>query len=202
MTKIQGLWWPDGVRPSQCQHSLKHVRSIEWAMAHCQLKRVALQAGGNVGLWPRRLAQEFDRVITFEPDAQLRACLIRNVASCSVEVCAEALGDVNGVCGLARQSLGSHCVIRGNDIQMTTIDALGLPVLDFLQLDIEGYEWHALMGGRETIARCQPVIQLELRNFTEAYGQSDDEVRRLLDSWGYREVAQQPGNDVVFEVAA
>jgi FkbM family methyltransferase len=201
MTKIQGLWWPDGIRDSQWQHSLKHVRSLEWAIAHCPQKRVALQAGGNVGLWPRRLAEVFDRVMTFEPDAPSRSCLLRNVPS-SVEVWSVALGDVEGVCGLARQSLGSHCVIRGDDIQMTTIDALGLPVLDFLQLDIEGYEWHALMGGRETIARCQPVIQLELRNFTEAYGQSDDEVRRLMDSWGYREVAQQPGNDVVFEVAA
>lgn len=201
MTRIHGLYWPDGIRDSQWQHSLKHVRSLEWSLARCSHKRTALQAGGNIGLWPRRLSQVFERVITCEPDAESRACLVRNVPP-FVEVRSEALGDDIGVCGLARQSLGSHCVIRGDQIPMTTIDGLQLPVLDFLQLDIEGYEWHALMGGRDTIARCQPVIQLELRNFTEAYGQSDDEVRRLLDSWGYREVSQQPGNDVVFEVAA
>lgn len=201
MKRINDLYWPDDTRDSQWQHALKHLRSIEWALSHCTRARTAVQAGGNIGLWPRRLAQVFDRVITFEPDDASRACLERNVPP-SVEVRAEALGDVIGVCGLARRSLGSHCVIRGDVIDMTTIDALELTDLDFLQLDIEGYEWHALMGGRETIARCQPLIQMELRNFTEQYGQSDDEVRRLLDSWGYREVAQQPGNDVVFEVAA
>lgn len=201
MIAVHGLWWPNGTRDSQWRHALKHLRSIEWALAHCAQTRTAVQAGGNIGLWPRRLAQVFDRVITFEPDAISRACLLRNVPP-SVEVRPEALGEAIGWCGLMRQSLGSHCVTRGHAIAVTTLDALALTDLDFLQLDIEGYEWHALMGGRETVARCQPLIQVELRHLTAQYGQSDVAVRELLESWGYREVAQQPGNDVVFEVAA
>lgn len=200
MIAIQGLYWPDDVG-TKWKHSLQHVRSVEWAMARCPRRRTAVQAGGNMGLWPRRLAEIFARVITFEPDDISRACLQRNVPP-SVQVRAEALGAAPGWCAMAHSSLGSHHVLDGRAVEVTTIDSLGIDDLDFLQLDIEGYEWHALAGAVETIRRCRPLIQVELRDFTARYGKSDQDVRTLLASLGYREVSQQPGNDVVFEVAA
>lgn len=200
MKQIRGLFWPADVG-EKWRHAFRHVQSVEWAIAQCPRKRTALQAGGNVGLWPRRLAEVFARVITFEPDATSCACLLLNVPT-QVQVRSEALGQAPARCSVQRRSLGSHQVVDGQDIEMTTIDALELQDLDFLQLDIEGYEWHALMGARETIARCRPLIQVELRDFTRKYGQSDAAVRALLASLGYREASRQPGNDVVFKAAA
>jgi hypothetical protein len=84
-------------------------------------------------------------------------------------------------------------------VDVTTIDSLGLLDLDLLQLDIEGYEWHALAGARQTLERCRPLVQVELRGFTERYGKTDAEVVALLESLGYKLVASQPGNDFVFE---
>ena len=89
MIAIEGLYWPDDVG-TKWRHSLRHVRSLEWAIARCKRRRTAVQAGGNIGLWPRRLAHSFDRVITFEPDDISRECLACNVPS-NVEVRAEAL---------------------------------------------------------------------------------------------------------------
>jgi FkbM family methyltransferase len=200
MTLIHGLWWPDDVG-LKWRHSLKHLRSLDWAIAHCPRRRTAVQAGGNIGLWPRRLAASFDRVVTFEPDAVSRECLTRNVPS-SVEVRSEAIGAAVGRCAIRRESLGSHAVIDGALIPMIPLDALGLTDVDLLQLDIEGYEYHALEGAIRTICASHPLIQVELRNFTARYSKSDHDVRALLASLGYQEVAQQPGNDVVFEVAA
>lgn len=200
MRTIQGLCFPDDVG-EKWKHSLKHVKSLEWAIARCKQRRTAVQAGGNVGLWPRRLAESFQRVLTFEPDDESRVCLYRNVPR-SVEVRDDALGAVAGLCGMEHESLGSHRIVEGNiGFHVTTVDALALDDLDFLQLDVEGYEWHALSGAVETLKRCKPLVQVELRGFTERYGKSDDEVRDLLSSLGYRAVSQQPGNDVVFEVA-
>ena len=34
-------------------------------------------------------------------------------------------------------------------------------VLDAIQLDVEGWEFPVLDGGRSTIARCRPVISVE-----------------------------------------
>jgi FkbM family methyltransferase len=200
MKRIRGYWWPDDVE-QKWEHALRHVRSLEWALAHAQKTgrtRVAVQAGGNMGLWPRRMADVFLRVVTFEPDAESRACLVRNVDA-RVEVCAEALGAEPGWCDIKHRSLGSHQVVGGADVPVTTIDALGLMELDFLQLDIEGYEWHALQGAAVTLARCRPLVQLELRGFTEKYGASDAAVVAFLARFGYREVSRQRGNDVVFE---
>lgn len=200
MIQIHGLFWPTDVG-DKWRHSLKHVRSLEWAIAHCPRKRTAVQAGGNVGLWPRRLAQVFSRVITFEPDAISRECLQRNVpANVSVFPC--ALGAGAGVCDIERASLGSHRVIAGDRVPVLPVDAFELPDLDFLQLDVEGFEWFALDGAARTVLRCRPLIQVELRNFGAQYSKTDADVRVLLESWGYREASQQPGNDVVFEVAA
>lgn len=200
VTQIQGLYWPDSVGEDY-RHALAHVHGVEWAIEHCPTRRTAVQAGGNIGLWPRRLAEVFDRVITFEPDEASRACLARNVPE-SVTVCPEALGDVAGACGIKHRGLGSHRVVNGNDVRVTTIDSLNLETLDYLQLDVEGYEWHALAGAVSTIRRCRPVIQVELRDFTEKYGQTDAAVRELLQGLGYTQVSAQSGSDYVFAAAS
>lgn len=197
MIQIEGIWWPDDVGESW-RHSLRHVGSIEWAIAHCRLTRTAVQAGGNIGLWPRRLAQDFARVITFEPEPRSRACLLMNVPE-NVIVLPMALGASPGVCSIDARGLGSHSVTPGDDIEVTTVDALGLHDVDLLQLDIEGYECQALRGAYETLQRCRPLVQVELRSFTERYGDTDDDLRQLLKELGYVQVAKQPGSDFVFE---
>lgn len=197
MIQIEGYYWPDDVG-EKYKHSLAHVASIEWAIAACRNRRVAVQAGGNIGLWPRRLAECFENVLTFEPEPISRACLEQNVFK-NVSVSGAALGAEPGFCTIQRKSLGSHKVTDGDTVQVVTIDSLDLAELDLLQLDVEGYEWHALMGGMETIARCEPVIQVELREaITQHFGKSTDDVRKLLASLGYRLATQRPGSDFVF----
>lgn len=197
MTQIRGFWWPDDVG-EKWKHSLRHVRSLDWALGRCVRRRTAIQAGGNIGLWPRTMAASFGRVITFEPDAESRSCLCRNVPE-NVEVRQEALGATPGLCGIRHRSLGSHqVVVEDGSIPVTTVDALGVTDCDLLQLDVEGYEWHALTGARETLRASRPVVQVELRGFTEKYGHSDADVRVLLSELGYQEVSRQPGHDVVF----
>lgn len=198
MIQIQGVWFPDDVQ-SKWIHAFKHVRSIEDAIARCPRRRTAVQAGGNIGLWPRRLAQSFVRVITFEPDAISRECLSVNVPA-NVEIRPEAVGAGHQRCGMVRDSLGSHYVTAGADIPMTTVDEFDLQDVDLLQFDIEGYEFAALVGAEQTIRRCHPVIQVELREFGDRYGHTNAEVVDLLVRLGYRVVSKQPGNDVVFEV--
>lgn len=197
MIELQGLWWPDDVG-EKWKHALSHLASLEVGLSQCTTRRTAVQAGGNVGLWPRRLAQVFDRVFTFEPDGPSRACLDRNVPR-NVVVSAAALGSAPGTCGLSHKSLGSHRVIEdGAGVAITTVDSLNRFDVDFLQLDIEGYELHALEGAVLTITRSRPVIQLELRGFTSHFGRSDDAVRTLLADLGYRQVRTAPGSDFIF----
>jgi FkbM family methyltransferase len=204
--RVEGLWWPDDVA-GKWRHALKHLHSLDWALQRLASRgrpmRTAVQAGGNVGLWPQRMAERgFARVVSFEPDATCRACLARNV-SFRVQVRPEALGEARHPSGLRRASLGSHALVPGGEgVDVMPLDELCLTDVDLLQLDVEGYEWHALAGATETLARCKPLVQVELREFTRSYGRSDREVTALLAAHGYRQVALQPGNDVVYEVPA
>lgn len=202
MVQVQGIWWPDDVG-TKWQHSFKHVKSLEFAIKRSRQRRTAVQAGGNIGLWPKRLAQKFDRVITFEPDPIARECLLANVYGLpNVHVYSSALGAREGRCDIEHRSLGSHSVVDGDTTRVVSLDSFDLRDVDLLQLDVEGYEWHALDGAINTLARCRPLVQVELRGFTERYNSSDDKVRDLLSRFGYAQISEQPGNDFVFEVKA
>ena len=48
-------------------------------------------------------------------------------------------------------------------IQKISIDALALPRVDFIKLDLQGMELEALEGAQETIARSHPIFLLESR---------------------------------------
>ena len=88
--------------------------------------------------------------------------------------------------------------VEGGRVDVIPLDSFNLSDVDLIQLDVEGYEWHALMGAEWTVKHNRPVIQLELRDFTQKYGHSMLDVREILSRWNYVEVSQQPGSDFVF----
>lgn len=57
------------------------------------------------------------------------------------------------------------------------IDDLNLPVCDLIQMDVEYYEYPALLGAIETIKRCSPVIIAE--------NGDTPEIKELLEPLGY-----------------
>lgn len=200
MINPDDIVWPEGTRQSQKEHSIKHVQSINFALTLCTRKRTVIQAGGNIGLWPIRMAECFDRVITFEPEPISHSCLVQNTLYISnIEVRNEALGIVLGKGGISRKSLGSHKMIDGDYVNIIPIDHLDLSDVDLIQLDVEGYELLILKGALETIRRSHPIIQVELRDFTEQYAGSNEELIGLLKSEGYVEAGKVPGSDVVFK---
>lgn len=170
-----GLFWPD-YDPKAAKAFEIVAKSLKYSDHAIRLskRRVALQAGGHVGMWPIRLAKFYDHVVTCEPQHALFQCLIRNVDSVRSKVTAHnvALGaEVGNANMLMKKNPATWCIesainpINGHKlapVEMTTIDALKLEHLDALFLDIEGHESEALKGGRETIMRCKPVIQCEL----------------------------------------
>lgn len=52
-------------------------------------------------------------------------------------------------------------VFRDNIVKAVTLDSLELPRLDFLKLDVEAHELHALRGAMGTIMKFRPVMWIE-----------------------------------------
>ena len=192
MTEViekNGLRWP--ATDEICYDViLKDVPFLHEAIALCEEKRTAVQAGGNAGMYPLEIAKHFDQVLTFEPEILNFECLVANTKTVpNITVVYGLLGDCHQLMGISgwKPNCGSYEVTGTGDIPQSMISDFNLKDLDFIQLDVQGYEGKVLQGGRETMERCKPVIMLE-----EGYGQTP---RHFLQEMGYEEaIATRPIN--------
>jgi FkbM family methyltransferase len=179
------------------------VDHLDVALKHAKNFRTAIDGGAHVGSWSVELAKHFDLVFAFEPAPDTWQCLVTNTDACpNVRVRNAALGNqVKRVCigddPMRPGNTGARFVGSGDSVPMVRIDELGLDHLDFLKLDVEGYEYFALLGAAETIARCQPVIVIEEKDFKRRFGLDHRAAGEFLKSLGMRE-ADRVRNDCVF----
>ena len=161
-------------------------------------KVVALDIGANIGLWSRDLAQQFEQVIAFEPVAEFRDCLIKNVLSSNIEIRPYALGPEDTTINMViTKGNTGHSHVDSNTvgngvIDMWRLDSLDFDRIDYIKIDCEGYELSILNGAEQTIKHHKPVIVVEQKlhkdtGITEdtQYGSVD-----LLKSWGMTELAR------------
>lgn len=185
--------------------SFRDLRGLDEVIAIVPGRALVVQAGGNLGLFPKRLAEEFVRVITFEPDPKLFSHLKQNAPEKNIEPVWAALGECNdpvSVSSKRRDSTGkpdheglTHVSGSGN-IPQVRLDEMSLPCCDLIYLDIEGYELHALRGATETIARCRPVIAIENNKNAKFAGFTREQVSAWVLERGYKFVMRVNSDDV------
>jgi len=146
---------------------------------------IVVDGGANIGFFTVPVAQRIKhrggRVVSFEPQRQLFNALSGSLA----------LNGLDNVflhnCGLGKEpgiaqlpavdysvaqdfgtvSLSNETTVDEdgwmNDrvVDITSIDAMDLPRLNFIKLDVEGFEIPALTGGLEAIAKYRPYIWVE-----------------------------------------
>ena len=185
MKEHRGLWWPDFEHnPEELfKYMLRRVTDVDVAMQFVKTKGVAVQAGGFVGLWPRRLAKTFEYVYTFEPVRELFECLAKNTAHEPGVIAERALLGANwSEAGyFVKKSGGRTTAINGGSdhAPVLTIDGLDLVRCDAVFLDVERYELEVLKGAEETIRKFKPVVTLEVKDDTQ------HEYSKFLKDRGY-----------------
>lgn len=177
-------------------------------IARTPQKRVAVQAGGHLGVFPKVLSSYFTSVYTFEPAFDLFAHLCHNAPEPNIFKFQAALGDARRMVGLSRvrrdgkpnSHEGITHVAGDGPIPTLRIDDLGLPVCDLIQLDLEGWELYALRGAVQTIARCRPVLSVEVNKNQGFVGINPDWLRDCVKSLGYRFVTRMHSDEVYVPV--
>ena len=164
------------------------VRKISIGL--CSRKGLALDIGANVGLWSQDLCKEFDQVIAFEPVADFRACLLKNVTAANFEVRACALGESDTQINMiitAENTGHSHvdtASIGTGSIPMYRLDSLNLPQIDYIKIDCEGYENTILRGAKETILKYRPIMVVEHKKHKDVGHTDTAQALDTLVSWG------------------
>lgn len=157
---------------------------------YCRKFRTAIQAGGNVGVFPVKLSEKFQKVYTVEPDAMNFLALKENTSNISnIDARRAAFGREEGtgsIDDVLPGNIGAYQVKEGGDFRIMKIDSLRIKDCDFLQLDVEGFEQFALEGGIETIKASLPLIVLELKGLGLRYGITDKYTHDWLFNLGYR----------------
>jgi FkbM family methyltransferase len=189
-----GWWWP--IYDIACYKFLTVRKDLPKKVSEfCNQKRVVIQAGGNAGMYVKFYSELFSTVYTFEPDPVNFYCLTKNTGSNVIKF-QSCLGNEPNFVNLSfnlqnpKKPNSGGFGIHGNGVIPTlTIDSLNFQTCDLIHLDIEGYEYFALLGAMETIKRCSPVIALELNGLGGRYNKTDDNVKDLLYSLNYKDIA-------------
>jgi FkbM family methyltransferase len=189
-----GREWKWPVADVKCRAAVfGENKAVDLATKLTRHRRTAVQAGGNMGLFPYLLARRFDRVVTAEPDPRCFVCLDENVTAPNVEKLHAAFAHVAGTVDmeyLDADNFGSQRVVFGGAVPCVTIDSLQLTDCDLIYLDIEGAELLALRGAAETIASTKPVICVEDKGLSGPYGSAKGDIGRwLAQEFGYRQAA-------------
>jgi FkbM family methyltransferase len=165
---------------------------------HGSYSLIASQIVGSNGL-----------VVAFEPQQHLAALIQRSLHATSASEfkvisagCSDHVGKAeffipahaSGSAGVFAQfsAAGQH---RTTMIELTTLDGelAKLPVRGslFLKLDVEGSEYNALKGARETLVRHHPAILMELNpSSAQASGHSVQQLLDLLSELGYDSICE------------
>ena len=157
---------------------------------------IVLDVGANIGAHTVPLAQlagSEGMVVAFEPQPILHQILCANLAINSipnVRTYAMALGSAQGSCKIpildyaAPNNFGGismDMVPDGEIVPLSTLDDFGLSRVDFIKLDVEGFESQVLEGAAATIDRCHPIMYVE----NDRKEKSAELIQRLFDM-GYR----------------
>lgn len=191
-----------------------HREMVPLLQPHIPEDAVVIDVGAHAGQMTRMFAAMAPRgrVYSFEPAAYARSILeiavkMRRVPN--VAIFPYALGDNEGELTLATplkrkaRSMGyglTH-VTGGEEagapneftekVRATTLDAFaveeGLTRLDFVKVDIEGWEGRFIAGAERTLARLKPTLLLELHaEMLKRGGDTPEDIFETLSGLGYR----------------
>ncbi len=159
-----------------------------WGRASLPHNAVVIDAGGNIGITALLLSGLVPdgHVHVFEALPANARHLRRNLEANGVVNCtvnAVALGHQTGAIAMQGTGSSSHVMgeaatARNGTIPMTTLDdyvaTAGLQRLDFIKMDVEGFEPAVLQGAAATIERFRPPILMEFNIWCLSFVQRFD----------------------------
>jgi len=197
----EGWLWPKS--DTELWKVAQDYTVLELAWHHCgeDRRRVAIQAGGACGTFPRWLGDNFEAVYTFEPDPENFFCLVKNCPSPNVIKMQAGLGMNAATSAIAcpENNCGAGYLTKRGTLPIVALDQIYSGPVDLIQLDVEGFETYALAGAEILIRANSPIIVVEDKGHHERYGVISPVA--TLARMGYSQIGEY-GRDKIFKRAA
>jgi FkbM family methyltransferase len=180
MYKINSLWHspepPDGWFSVRLQEQVDihyQQRYRYYIFNNIPRKRTMIDIGANIGIFARPSAELFEQVICFEPVFKNFEVLQKNLENYdNVELHNLGIGDKDQTvtfelqtlkCGHTKQveEFVPNPEFEKHTGKLTTLDRFNFQSVDWIKIDVEGFENAVLEGSRDTIQRNRPWLLLE-----------------------------------------
>jgi FkbM family methyltransferase len=186
-------------------HLQYQYRKLVKAMEFVPLnrRRIALDIGAHIGFWGRHLTRHFGYVHAFEPCEHLSRLWEYNVPGKNWTMYGCALGNKKCRATMKLGALGlsgsNHVFLdKAGDTLVERLDDFKLTEVDFIKIDVEGYEYEVVKGGYETIMSNKPVIVVEQKGQDSKWYRKDkDEASKFLLDLGYKVKAIESGDFIM-----
>lgn len=155
-------------------HGLYEPHIIETMYQHIKPGNTCIDIGANIGhhtILMSHFVGEKGHVYAYEPIPYLRDQMARSLAINSIHnvtIHDVALSDKEGEMALFLRegNIGGSSFVSGVDtnelpVRVTTLDRQHTEKVDFMKIDVEGYEYHVLLGGKQLIETYRPTIIFE-----------------------------------------
>ena len=157
-------------------------------LQHCKDNSIkfntVIDVGAWCGTWSLAVGPLAKNIIAFEPDELHFQCLQKNKLS-NMTCYNFALGSKEQQVGLSRDTFtqAKHIIDKGI-IQMQTLDSYNFTDVDFIKIDVEGYEMEVLRGADDTLQKTK-YLMIELNNNSKKFGASNGIIEKHLDQLGW-----------------
>ena len=184
-----GLWLPDDETDKVMIGAGVHYQAskLRAALPYVKQARTAIDIGAHCGLWTNQLGNYFARVECFEPLPRHIECWKRNIVKQTCRLHEVALGKESGMCGMEIfDGLSGRSHVKGEgSFPMYRLDDYGFEDVDFIKIDVEGYEYFVLQGAEKTLLKWKPVMVVEQKpHIGGNYGLTDTQAVDYLKSLG------------------
>ena len=168
-------------------------------MKYVSSYRNALDIGSNIGQWTRPLSKLFDMVICFEPNPNFRECFDKNITESNVVLHPYALSSHQHTAQQGKTDTHLNHKIgdtepRDGDIECRSLDSFKFTEIDYVKIDVDGFEVPLLEGAKETLTINAPVINIEMKRRKRPL--TTRRATKILNDLGYEYVKTTKSDEI------
>ena len=133
----------------------------ETALKYVKNWNTCIDVGSQFGFWTRPLLKKFKTVHCFEPNLLFRECFLKNIPLDNVTLHPYGLSNNEHTAYQSKDS--QQLSMRAGSVQCRTLDSFKFDNVDFIKIDVDGFEHQVLIGAKQTIKKFNPVINIEMK---------------------------------------